>query len=95
MAICRILSARLQGNPLGLGGRVVSEPRGQRVTDGPYAEATEVVAGYVMIRAASLDAAAEIAKGCPELPIGLTVEVRPLQDFSPVLNDVRAVDRRG
>jgi hypothetical protein len=80
-----------QGRPLGLGGRVVEGPRGERVTDGPYAEAKEVVAGYVMIRAANLDAAADIAKGCPGLAIGLTVEVRPLQDFSPVLQEVRAV----
>lgn len=33
-------------HPLGLGGRVVSGPTGQRVTDGPYAEAKEVVGGY-------------------------------------------------
>jgi hypothetical protein len=82
-----------QGRPLGLDGRVVSEPQGARVTDGPYAEAKEVVAGYVMVRAANLDAAAEIAKGCPGLDIGLTVEVRPLLDFSPVLQDVRARDQ--
>ena len=79
-----------QGKPLGLGGRVVAGPNGERVTDGPYAEAKEVVAGYVMVRAANLDAATELAKGCPGLAIGLTVEVRPLQDFSPVLEDVRA-----
>jgi hypothetical protein len=79
-----------QGKPLGLGGRVVTGPQGERVTDGPYAEAKEVVAGYVMIRAATLDAATEIAKGCPGLAVGLTVEVRPLQDFSPVLEEVKA-----
>jgi hypothetical protein len=79
-----------QGRPLGLGGRVVAGAQGERVTDGPYAEGKEVVAGYVMIRARSLDAATELAKGCPGLAIGLTVEVRPLEDFSPVLEDVRA-----
>jgi hypothetical protein len=79
-----------QGKPLALEGRVVAGPQGERVTDGPYAEAKEVVAGYVMVRAASLDAATELAKGCPGLAIGLTVEVRPLMDFSPVLQDVRA-----
>src|SRR6185369_15475787 len=79
-----------QGRPLSLGGRVVSEPQGARVTDGPYAEAKEVVAGYVMVRAANLDAATELAKGCPGLAVGLTVEVRQLQDFSPVLQEVRA-----
>lgn len=79
-----------QGRPLGLGGRVVAGSQGERVTDGPYAEAKEVVAGYVMVRAADLDGATAIAKGCPGLAIGLTVEVRPLMDFSPVLEEVRA-----
>jgi hypothetical protein len=79
-----------QGRPLGLGGRVIAGLKGERVTDGPYAETTEVVAGYVMVRAADLDAATAIAQGCPGLAIGLTVEVRPLQDFSPVLQEVRA-----
>jgi hypothetical protein len=79
-----------QGRPLGLDGRVVAGPRGERVTDGPYAEATEVVAGYVMVRAATIDEAAAIARGCPGLAIGLTVEVRQLLEFSPVLEQVQA-----
>ena len=80
-----------RGQPLGLEGRVVTEPRGARVVDGPYAETKEIVAGYITIRATSLDAAAEIAKGCPGLAIGLIVEVRPLMEFSPVLQEVQAV----
>lgn len=79
-----------RGQPLGLEGRVVDGPLGARVTDGPYAEGKEVVAGYLMIRAASLAAATEIAKGCPGLATGLTVEVRPLVNFSPVLAEVLA-----
>jgi hypothetical protein len=78
-----------QGRPLGLEGRVVSGPNGERVTDGPYAEAKEVVGGYFFLTVADLDEATEIAKGCPGLPLGLTVEVRPVADFSPVLQDVR------
>ncbi|MFH1498752.1 MAG: YciI family protein [Verrucomicrobiota bacterium] len=79
------------GHPLALDGRVVSGPRSGRVTDGPYAETKEVVGGYVIVRADSLDHAAEIARGCPGLDIGLTVEVRALLDRSPVLGAVRAV----
>ncbi len=78
------------GQPLGLDGRVVSGARGERVTDGPFAEATEVVAGYFFLSVANLDEATEIAKGCPSLPLGLTVEVRPLAAVSPVLEDLRA-----
>ena len=78
------------GRPLGLQGRVVSGARGERVIDGPYAEAKEVVGGYFFLTVADIDEATEIAKGCPGLPLGLTVEVRPLADASPVLEQVRA-----
>lgn len=76
------------GRPLELNGRVVSGVRGEKVTDGPYAEAKEVVGGYFFLRVASLDEATEIAKRCPGLAVGLTVEVRPVADVSPVLRDV-------
>ncbi|MEO7796559.1 MAG: YciI family protein [Opitutaceae bacterium] len=75
--------------PLGLEGRVVSGALGERVTDGPYAEGKEVVGGYFFLTVEDLNEATEIAKGCPGLPLGLTVEVRPVADFSPVLEDVR------
>jgi hypothetical protein len=77
------------GRPLGLQGRVVSGSRGQMVTDGPYAETKEVVGGYFFLTVADIDEATEIAKMCPGLPLGLTVEVRPVVDVSPVLQGVR------
>jgi hypothetical protein len=77
------------GRPLGLQGRVVSGTRGQLVTDGPYAETKEVVGGYFLLNVADIDEATEIAKMCPGLPLGLTVEVRPIADVSPVLDGVR------
>jgi hypothetical protein len=67
---------------------VVSGARGERVTDGPYAEAKEVVGGYFFLTVANIDEATEIAKKCPGLPLGLTVEVRPVADVSPVLEGV-------
>lgn len=76
------------GRPLGLGGRVVSGTRGERVTDGPFAEAKEVVGGYFFLSVADIDEATAIAKKCPGLPLGLTVEVRPVADVSPVLEGV-------
>lgn len=78
-----------QGRPLELTGRVVSGVRGERVVDGPYAEAKEAVGGYLMLTVRDLDEATEIAKQCPGLPIGLTVEVRPVADVSPVLKGVQ------
>lgn len=87
------LAARGQvqhGQPLELGGRVVSGPRGERVTDGPFAEAKEVIGGYLYLTVRDLDEATEIAKQCPGLPLGLVVEVRPLASVSPILKDVYA-----
>lgn len=48
------------------------------VTDGPYAEAKEQVAGYYEIEVAHLDEALHWAKRMPLLPGG-AVEVRPVQ----------------
>lgn len=69
----------LGGQSLEHGGRVVLGENRQ-VTDGPYAEAKESVAGYFMLRVADLDEATEIAKLCPGLPYGATVEVRKLME---------------
>ena len=70
-----------QGHPLGGEGKVV---RGQSKTinDGPFAEAKDVVAGYMVIEAKDLSHAAEISKGCPILEVGGSVEVRPIQKLS-------------
>lgn len=76
------------GRPLGLGGRVVSGAKGERVIDGPYAEGKEVIGGYIFLKVADIEEATAIAKHCPGLPLGLTVEVRPVAEVSPVLEEV-------
>ena len=48
------------------------------VTEGPYAEAKEHIAGYYEIEAADLDEALRWAKRMPLLPGG-AVEIRPVQ----------------
>ena len=68
---------------------MVSGAGGHRVVDGPYAEGKEVVAGYFFLNVSDLDEATAIAKQCPGLPLGLTVEVRPIVEHSPVLEEVR------
>ena len=50
---------------------------GFHVTDGPFAESKEALAGYYLIEAADLDEALEIAKEVPA-PFG-GVEVRPVR----------------
>ena len=52
------------------------------VTDGPYAEAKDVVGGYSLIEAKDLAQAVEISKGCPILEVGGSVEVRPVMQMS-------------
>lgn len=44
--------------------------------DGPYAEVKEMVGGYLIVIANSLDEAVEMAKSCPNLLYGGSVEVR-------------------
>ena len=65
-----------RGNRLGAEGKTVSP--GKVVTNGPYAEIKEMLSGYIIILANSIDEAAEIAKGCPILDVGGNVEVRDI-----------------
>jgi hypothetical protein len=48
------------------------------ITDGPYAEIKETIGGYSIIKAASYEEAAQIAKGCPILAGGGNVEIREI-----------------
>jgi len=45
-------------------------------TDGPFAEIKEILTGVTIIKADTLEEANELAKGCPILKIGGSVEVR-------------------
>jgi hypothetical protein len=58
--------------------KVLRGPRGAKVTDGPFAEAKEVVAGYMLIAAKNFAEAVKIAKDCPGYALGGTVEVRQI-----------------
>ena len=65
----------LDGKPLVPGGKMV-KGKSPVVTDGPFTESKEIVGGYFIVRAASIQDAAEIAKGCPDLALNGRVEVR-------------------
>jgi len=52
------------------------------VTDGPFVESKEIVGGFSIVQADSLDAAARHAKGCPTLLTGGSVEVRRLAGYT-------------
>jgi hypothetical protein len=66
------------GKPLEEGGKVLRGPRGKSLTDGPFVESKEVVGGFLIVLADSLDAATTIARDCPGLARGGVVEVRPI-----------------
>ena len=69
------------GHPLEHTGKVV-KGRQKIVNDGPYAEAKDVVGGYIVVNAKDLDQAVELSKGCPILEAGGSVEVRPIQKLN-------------
>jgi hypothetical protein len=50
----------------------------QTVTDGPYAEAKDLVTGNLVIKAPSIEEATRIAAGCPIFEFDGSVEVRPI-----------------
>jgi len=58
--------------------RTVRVRRGRRsVTDGPFAETKEVVAGFIVVEAPGMNEALEIAFGIPLAKLG-SIEVRPV-----------------
>jgi len=68
------------GQPLDVTGKVVRN-HGKSITDGPFAEAKDVVLGYTLIEARDLAHAAELSKGCPILHGDGVVEVRPVMSM--------------
>jgi hypothetical protein len=71
------------GDALTHEGRVVNAKK--VVTDGPFVESKEIVGGYSIVKADSIDEAAELAKGCPALLTGGKVEVRALAGLAAKL----------
>jgi len=48
------------------------------VTDGPHGQAEEVIGGYFIVEADDYDGAVGIAKSCPHLSFGGSIEVRQI-----------------
>jgi len=66
-------------------GRLKSaKPLGERAAcvrkdltvDGPYAEAKDIVGGYLLVACSSFDHALEVARACPAVALGSMIEVR-------------------
>jgi hypothetical protein len=85
------------------GARVVYKAGRRTVVDGPFTEAKELIAGFMLIQVKSMDEAIEWAKRCPVEYAVLSdeeeavVEVRPVAEAEelPTMNDeLLAADRR-
>jgi hypothetical protein len=66
------------GHPLDQTGAVIAGSS-RVVHDGPFAEAKDVVGGYIVVEATDLQHAVALSKGCPILDVGGSVEVRPVE----------------
>jgi hypothetical protein len=66
------------GEPLEAGGKVVAGEK-KLITDGPFVESKEIVGGYLIVVATSLDEATNLSKGCPIFDEGGSVEVRQIR----------------
>lgn len=63
------------------GGKIVSGSK-HVISDGPYVESKELVSGYLIMQANSLEEAVEHSKGCPIYQIEGSVEVRKIMVFN-------------
>jgi hypothetical protein len=82
------------GEKLSAGGvRHIKVKDGKPVaSDGPYAEAKEVIGGYFVIEAKDAAEAETIAKDCPHLTLAPTnwVEIRPIDDMTQARQSLAA-----
>jgi hypothetical protein len=51
------------------------------ITDGPFAETKEQLAGFFLVDATDLNAAINVAEGMPQARIG-SIEIRPIKDLT-------------
>lgn len=76
-------------HPPAMGARVDFSGGKPRVTDGPFSEAKEVLGGYWLIQVKSKEEAIEWASRCPVEDGDAVIEVRQVQEFSDLPDDVR------
>jgi hypothetical protein len=75
-------------HPPSMGARVSFSGGKPKVTDGPFAEAKEVIGGYWIIQVKSKEEAVEWASRCPA-SANEVIEIRQVQEFSDFPPDVK------
>ncbi len=89
-------SGKLQvANPLESGVRMVSGKRGERVVDGPFTEAKELVAGFFLLTDTTREEVTAFARECPNLPNGMTVEIREVAGACHLARSIGGETMRG
>jgi hypothetical protein len=73
------------GHPLEPTGSIVTESPDERIIVRPFVESKECIGGYFLLTVADLNEAIGIAMRCPSLPLGMSVEVRPIAAMCPLL----------
>ena len=81
--------------PSSAGKRVLFSGKDRRVTDGPFTETKELVAGYWLWKVKSIDEAIEWVKKCPNpMESDSIIEIRPLfenedfgENFTPEMRE--------
>lgn len=53
--------------------------KGDTITDGPFIDSKEVIAGFYVLEAPDLDVALAIARSNPAVAMGAALEVRPVE----------------
>jgi hypothetical protein len=88
----KLLDAQMLGAPAAAKSVRIRNGR-QTTTDGPFAETKEMIAGFNVVEAASMDEAVRMAAEFPWAKTGC-VEVRPIVDFDDIRVQVGAPERR-
>lgn len=82
-------------HPSSRGARVTFDGKNRTVTDGPFAETKELVAGFWLWQVRSMEEAIEWVKRCPNpMPGESVIEIRPVfeaedfgEEFTPELRE--------
>src|SRR5262245_26505643 len=81
--------------PSSLGKRVLLDGEDRTVTDGPFAETKEVVAGYWIWQVKDMDEAVAWVKRCPNpMPSKSEIEIRPILEFETAFEEVMTPELR-
>ncbi len=81
--------------PSSFGKRVLFDGEERTVTDGPFAETKEIVAGYWLWNVKDMDEAIAWVKRCPNpMPTKSEIEIRPVIEFETAFAEVLTPETR-